>query len=85
MEKYTLIDYNDVWGNENEGYTINDVMRYENYLDIAENASEEDIIKALVEKGYLLENTEYEVYASDDMLVEIFSNDYPICALVKEE
>ena len=83
MEKYTLIDYNDVWGNEEDGYTVNDVVRYENYLDIAENASEEDIIKALVEKGYLLENTEYDIYG-DDILVEIYSNDYPICALIKE-
>ena len=84
MKTYTLVDYIDVWGNSEDGYTVNDAMRYENYVDISENSSENDIIQALVNKGYLLANVKYDIIASDENYMEIWVDDYPICALTSE-
>lgn len=86
MSKYTLIDYYDVWGNSEEGFEVNNLMRFDNYIDIAENASDDDIIQGLINKGYLTENRDYTVYADDDTFMEIFltENYYPVCALQKE-
>lgn len=84
MNAYTLVDYIDVWGNSEDGFEVNDVMRYENYITIAENLSDDDIIQALINKGYLAENRDYTLIANDDSFMEIYSGDYPVCALVKE-
>lgn len=35
-----------------------------------------------VEKGYLLENVEYSIMASDEYFMEVWHEDMPICALI---
>lgn len=82
MKKYTLIDYIDIWSDEEGNYTVNDVMKYDDFLEVADNASDDEIITALVKKGYLLENVEYSIMASDEYFMEVWHKDMPICALI---
>lgn len=84
MNMYTLVDYIDVWGNSEDGFEVNDVRRYENYISITENMTDLDIIQALVNKGYLAAENDYTIFTNDELFMEIYFNDYPICALVKE-
>lgn len=84
MKNYTLVDYIDIWGNAEEGYFVNEVMKYENYISISENANDSDIIQALINKDYLNPIVEYNIIASDNDYIEIFADDYPICALIAE-
>lgn len=81
MKKYTLIDYIDIWSDEEGNYSVNDVMKYDDFLEVADNASDDEIITALVEKGYLRENVEYSIMASDEYFMEVWHEDMPICAL----
>lgn len=79
MKKYTLIDYIDIWSDEEGNYSVNDVMRHDDFLEVA---SDDEIITALVKKGYLLENVEYSIMASDEYFMEVWHKDMPICALI---
>ena len=82
MKKYTLIDYVDIWLDEEGNYTVNNVMKYDDFVEVADNASDEEIITALVKKGYLRDDIEYAIMASDEYFMEIWYNDMPICALI---
>ena len=82
MRKLTLIDYIDIWSDEDGNFSVNDVMKYDDFLEVADNASDSEIITALVKKGYLLKNVEYSIMASDEYFIEIWHEDMPICALI---
>lgn len=82
MKKYTLIDYIDIWSDEEGNYSINDVMKHDDFLEVADNASDDEIITALVKKGYLRENVGYSIMASDEYFMEVWHEDIPICALI---
>ena len=82
MKKYTLIDYIDIWSDEDGNFSVNDVMKYDDFLEVADNASDSEIITALVKKGYLLGNVEYSIMASDEFFMEVWHDDMPICALI---
>ena len=89
MNKYVafnLIDYFDIWQDECGLYTVNDVMRYDNYIFIPENSSDTEIIKTLINKNYLTGKVDdYRIESTDDSFMEIFFNinDMPLCALEK--
>ena len=82
MKKYTLIDYVDIWSDEEGNYLVNDVMRYDDFLEVADNASDDEIITALVKKGYLRNGIEYSILASDEYFMEVWHENMPICALI---
>lgn len=82
MKKYTLIDYVDIWSDEEGNYTVNNVMKYDDFLEVADNASDDEIITALVKKGYLRDDIEYSIMASDEYFMEVWHEDMPICALI---
>ena len=82
MKKLTLIDYIDIWSDEDGNFSVNDVMKHEDFMEIDDEASDDEIIAALVKKGYLLENVEYSIMASDEYFMEIWHEDMPICALI---
>lgn len=81
MKKYTLIDYIDIWSDEKGNYSVNDVMKYDDFLEVADNASDSEIIAALIAKGYLRNDVEYSIMANDEYFMEIW-HDMPICALI---
>ena len=81
---YNLIDYFDIWKNEEGLYTVNDVMKYDNYISISENASDTEILQALINKNYLTGKVDdYRIEAYDDSFIEIYNGDMPLCALEK--
>lgn len=82
MRKLTLIDYIDIWSDEDGNFSVNDVMKHEDFMEIDDEASDDEIIAALVKKGYLLENVEYSIMASDEFFMEVWHDDMPICALI---
>lgn len=57
VNKYKLVDYFDVWGNEEDGWDVNNVCIYyntdETCLRISEDATDEEILEYLVQIGYL--------------------------------
>lgn len=57
VNKYKLVDYFDVWGNEEGGWDVNNVCSYyntdETCLRISEDATDEEILEYLVQIGYL--------------------------------
>lgn len=52
MKTYRLYDY-DVWGNEKEGYTVNDCFRSCQTIDLDESWDDARIIKALKHAGII--------------------------------
>jgi hypothetical protein len=52
MLKYRLVNYFDVWGNDKDGYEVNNLCE-EGFIEVDENAKNEDLVKALKEFGFL--------------------------------
>ena len=55
MPRYRIYDY-DVWGNAKDGYEVNDVFKTSYVVELSENPSDEEIIKALKKVGFLKPN-----------------------------
>jgi hypothetical protein len=53
MEKWDLWDYFDVWGNEQDGWEVNDQTRVQEGVIIDETINNDDIIQYLVQCGFL--------------------------------
>lgn len=81
---YELINYFDVWGNEVDGYIVNDAMVSGN-VEFPENATDAEIILSLKDFGILGEYANENTISieGDDMFMELKNkdNDYPICQL----
>lgn len=85
--KYRLINYTDVWGNEVDGYEVNNQCVEFDDLIILDDASENDIIKYLVEIGFLSKEAERKVMITGDFdMMEVISikDDYPLCRLERK-
>lgn len=80
---FSLIYYFDVWGNQEDGWEVNDQTIVINNLNIPSNISNEELINKLIDMDYLSnENVRVEWYS--DMMCEIFSsaNDKPLYGLI---
>ena len=85
MEKWQVADL-DVWGNPKEGYEINNVFRLDIYIDLPENFTKTDVVKALKEVGYLKKYVQNRLSMEDDedfILIEQTKNGCPVCYLYK--
>ena len=82
--KYQLVDYFDVWGNEEDGYEVNN-SSIESQVILPYDATIEDVISALICKGYFTPlATRWTVEALDDgEIIELFAveNRMPLCRL----
>lgn len=82
VNHYKLVDYFDVWGNEEDGWEVNDLTTVEDDIVIAEDSTDEEIIDFLIQIEYLKpearENVHLESY--DNEMIEIVQtkDDYPI-------
>ena len=74
MNSYTLINYFDVWGNEVDGYEVNNQCVEAEDIVIADDATNNDIINYLQLAGYLNTNDAslFEVEDNGDF-IEIFA------------
>lgn len=84
---YTLINYFDVWGNDEDGYTVNDCM-VSGTIKLPDNASDSEIITTLKEYGALGEfaNEDTIEITGDDLMIELCKrgNGYPLYSLRRE-
>lgn len=82
VNHYKLIDYFDVWGNEEDGWEVNDLTTVEEDIVIAEDSSDEEIIDFLIQIEYLKPEAKGNVYLEsyDNEFIEIVQtkDDYPI-------
>ena len=84
-----LIDYFDVWGNETDGYEVNDKIDTNIMLEIPYDVTDEELISKLVNVGFLGNNAAVEnvrIEWSDETFCELFEmeTDLPLCCLVLE-
>lgn len=82
VNHYKLIDYFDVWGNETDGWEINDLTTVEDDIIFAEDSSDEEIIDFLIQIEYLKPEAKELVHLEsyDNEMIEIVQtkDDYPI-------
>lgn len=75
----------DVWGNEDEGYTVNDRF-YIGKVYTPISPSDKDVLRALVDIRYLTEDAtlkHLQIEGNDDTLfIEEKGSGYPLCELV---
>ena len=86
---YKLIDYFDVWGNETDGYEVNDKIDTNIMLEIPYDVTDEELISKLVNVGFLGNNATVEnvrIEWSDETFCELveMETDWPLCCLVLE-
>ena len=86
-DTYSLVNYFDVWGNEFDGWIVNNQCIEFEDLHIADDASDEDILQYLVSIGFLTKDWK-DISEVDDTgadLIEIRRKDdgMPICALIR--
>ena len=85
---WSLIDYTDVWENEEEGeFIVNDQTVLFDDLVITDDASDQDILKYLCDIHYLVTDDEELVHLEDygDGMIEIVDTEigYPLGRLQK--
>lgn len=89
MSVYKLIDYFDVWGNEEDGWEVNNLCSLEEeygLLIITDDSTDEKIIEFLIKIGYLGDEAQGNIRIDgDDCFIELFSkeNDMPLGRLEK--
>ena len=84
---FDLIDYFDVWGNEEDGWEVNDQTVVEDKIWISDDTTEEELFNYLKDTvGYFNRNTKFsdvEIQWDDPDFIEIFqaSDGCPVCSL----
>ena len=84
---WQLVNYFDVWGNNEDGFWVNNSCIEFSDLYISEDSTNQDIINYLIEIGFLNEGIKTEDLFIDNSgdYIEFFvaENLYPICRLVR--
>lgn len=82
--KWTLINYFDVWGNEEDGWEVNNACTEFDDLEIADDATDQDIIDYLYNIEFFRTNDieKFEVEFLGDW-IEIYEKETmkPLCSL----
>lgn len=83
---YKLVDYFDVWGNENDGWQVMDACTIEDGIFIDENATDQEILDFLVTFGYLIgtQDVKLESYGVDAIDIIQESTGCPLGILVAD-
>ncbi len=86
MAIYNLIDYFDVWGNEEDGWEVQNQCLEKTQLMLPPNATDDYILNMLVEVGYLVGADVARLEDSGEM-IEIFAvkNGMPLGKLIRKE
>ena len=84
LDTYTLINYLDVWGNEVDGYEVNNQCVEAEDVMIVGGATDTDIIDYLFQNGYLNDD-DVELYTIEDngdsIEISVKENGYPLYSL----
>lgn len=86
--KYKIIDYYDVWSNEENGYEVNNLCTCATGIEIADDTTDADIINYLKSINFLSENatTETVELDGDDFYIELTEKEtgYPLGRLERD-
>lgn len=88
MATYTLINYFDVWGNEEDGYEVNNQCIEVEDVVIADDATDQDIIDYLFNNEYLRDDdvSLYEIEDNGDFIeICVKETMMPLYSLRKNE
>lgn len=85
IRKYDVHTY-DVWGNAKDGYNVNDVYPRSATIELADDAEDADIIRALKNAGILRSKARYSSFDIDGetgytLYVNYSPTSYPLCEL----
>lgn len=86
-EKWKLYDYFDVWGNEDDGWEINNLCCVEDEIMISTDSSDEEILQNLLKWGYMSGYKKDEIEIEDlGEIIDFFlkENLYPLMSLRRE-
>jgi hypothetical protein len=74
MNKWKLIDYFDVWGNEVDGYEVNNLCEAGS-IELGDHFTDNDILSGLIEVGYFKESVTLDMLAIEDCFpfVELYN------------
>ena len=81
MDRWRLINYFDVWGNEKDGYEVNNQCVEFDDLYIADDATDKDILNYLKDTGFLKTSDKRKVRICDcgDLIeIEAVKGNYPL-------
>lgn len=85
MREYILINYFDVWYNQEEGWWVNDQCQEGDPITITDDATDEDIINYLYNIKFFNTNdmSKFRVDQSSET-IEIYDaeDDRPLCGLI---
>ena len=85
VRTYALINYFDVWGNEKDGWEINDKCTEFEDLQITDDATDKDILEYLVQIGFLSTSDRRRLVVEDlgGQNIEIYQRKgmKPLCSL----
>lgn len=87
--QYEIITY-DVWGNEKDGFEVNNAFSTGTIIDVTDSDSEKDIISKLkavgiIRKGFRFSSFSIDGEASYSLYVTYEPTMYPVCELRKVE
>ena len=76
MNRYKLVDYFDVWGNEEEGWEVNDLCTIFDDLYMEDDITDEDIIDYIISIDYLNSKAkEGVIIQGDGVMIELVSKE----------
>lgn len=88
MNKYTLVNYFDVWGNAKDGWEVNNLCNETTGITITDDASEKDVLNYLKLIGFLTtsDRRQVRVDMTDGDMMEIYAvkDNYPLGSLRRE-
>lgn len=84
--KYQLVDYFDVWGNQEDGWEVNNLCKVGDPIIVTDDATDLDIINYLKQINFLGDNADEEsvrIEWWDEFAIELFERetDLPLCKL----
>lgn len=85
--KYKLINYFDVWGNEETGYEVNDLCVEETGIFLSDDSTDQEILSFLVRIGFLITDDPRKVCVvnNGDMIeIESVEDGCPLGRLERE-
>ena len=69
-EEYRVYDY-ELWGNEKDGYTVNNSYRTEEIVELEQNISNSELIQVLKKKGVIKKysrNSSIYLYGDEEVI-----------------
>lgn len=84
VDKYNLINYFDVWGNQKDGYEVNNLCN-EGTIELEDYTSDKEIVEKLKEFGFFADHVRTNMINiwNDYEMIEIYERKTgkPICRL----